>query len=54
VAIVVGVSAGGFALLLVPVGIVDTGIGFFITAIGDNHKKYKWNYKIITNNNQNL
>jgi small nuclear ribonucleoprotein (snRNP)-like protein len=43
-----GVSAGGFAIIVVPFGIVCGGLGFLIPAIGDNHIKHKWNYKIVT------
>ena len=46
--VVGGALAGGYAVLLIPVGLVGGGIGTLISAIGDNHKKYKWDYKIVT------
>ena len=46
--VVGGALAGGYAVLLIPVGLVGCGIGTLISAIGDNHKKYKWDYKIVT------
>ena len=46
--VVGGALAGGYAVLLIPVGLVGGGIGTLISAIGDNHKKYKWDYKVVT------
>ena len=45
--VVGGATGGGFAILLIPPGLVIGGIGALIPAIGDNHKKYKWDYKIV-------
>ena len=42
-----GAIGGGFAVLLIPPGLVSGGIGALIPAIGDNHKKYEWDYKIV-------
>lgn len=49
VVFVTGIAVGGYGLLLVPPGIVLAGIGVLIPAIGNNHKKYKWDYKIVSN-----
>ena len=46
--VVGGALAGGYAVLLIPVGLVGGGIGTLISAVGDNHKKYKWDYKVVT------
>ena len=51
IVVVTGVSAGGFAIIFVPIGIVWGGVGILIPAIGDNHKKYRWDYKIVTDYN---
>ncbi len=46
--VVVGsINAGGFAVLLLPVGLLDSGIGLLIPEIGNSHKKFKWDYKIF-------
>lgn len=46
--VVVGsINAGGFAVLLLPVGLLDSGIGLLIPEIGNSHKKFKWDYKIV-------
>ena len=50
VVILASASAGGFAILLIPFGIIDVGIGLSISAIGNNHKKYKWDYEIMIDN----
>ena len=49
--VVAGATAGGFAVLIIPFGVVWGGVGVLIPAIGDNHKKYKWDYKIVTDYN---
>ena len=45
--VVGGALAGGYAVLLIPVGLVGGGIGTLISAIGYNHKKHSWDYKIV-------
>ena len=47
IAVIGGVIAGGFAaIILVPAGVLFTGTGLTISAIGNNHKKYKWDYQV--------
>ena len=51
VVVVAGATAGGFAVLIIPFGIVWGGVGILIPATGDNHKKFKWDFKIVTDYN---
>lgn len=46
--VITGAAAGDWiAVFLIPTGLISGGIGALIPAIGDNHKKYKWDYKIV-------
>ncbi len=49
--VVAGATAGGFAVIVIPFGVVWGGVGVLIPAIGENHIKYKWVYKIVTDYN---
>lgn len=51
IVVVTGATTGGFAVLIIPFGVVWGGVGVLIPAIGDNHIKYKWDYKIVTDYN---
>ena len=46
---IIGGLAGGFAVLLIPPGIIITGIGIIIPAVGYIYVPKKWNFKIETN-----
>jgi small nuclear ribonucleoprotein (snRNP)-like protein len=45
--IVEGVTLGGIGVILVPLGLIDSGFGLLIPEIGNSHKKFKWDYKIV-------
>jgi hypothetical protein len=54
-AVVTGIVSGGIgAIVLVPGGVIMTGFGMLITAIGNNHKIKDYTYQISQNHDPNL
>ena len=49
-AIIMGAATGGFAVLLIPVGVEIDVIGFVLPTMPSGHKRKKWDYAIVGGN----